>query len=63
MQDDLREAVEKLNSDVRNYLTPIFAYTDLLSCTAAEADRRKLAVMSHCADSILAALDEFVASL
>jgi len=63
VHDDLRQAIEKLNSDVRNYLTPIFAYTDLMSCTVAEADRRKLAVMSHCADSILTALDEFVASV
>ncbi len=38
-----------------------FAYTDLLICTAAEADRRKLVVISHCSGQILGALDEFVA--
>lgn len=61
MQEALRQAVEKLNSDVRNYLTPILAYSDLLSRNASEADRKRLAKISECAERILASLDEFVA--
>ncbi len=63
MQEALLRAVEKLNSDVRNYLTPILAYADLLSGTASEADRKKLATVSNCAEQILASLNEFVASV
>lgn len=63
MQEELRRAIEKLDSDVRNYLTPILAYSDLLSRGAPQADRRKLAKISECAERILASLDEFMASL
>ena len=60
MEEALRGAVEKLNSDIRNHLTPILAYTDMLSCNAAAAERKKLAVIALCAENILSALDEFV---
>lgn len=63
MQEELRRAIEKLNSDVRNYLTPILAYADLLSRRVPEPDRRKLAKISKCVELILASLDEFMASL
>ena len=60
MEEAFQRAVEKLNSDVRNYLTPILAYSDLLSSSASEADRKKLAIISTCAENILHCLDEFV---
>ena len=57
---DLRRAVEKLNSDVRNYLTPILAYSELIGQSLAEGDRHKVEVMTECAEKILKSLEEFV---
>ena len=57
---ELRDAVEKLNSDVRNYLTPILAYGELISQTVPQEDRRKVEVILECADKILASLQAFV---
>ena len=60
MEEAFRLAVEKLNSDVRNYLTPVLAYADQMSSTASKAERKKLAIISQCAHNILKALEEFV---
>lgn len=60
MDDALRRAVEKLNAEVRNSLTPIFAYSEMLMSTAVESDRKRLAVISSCAENILQSLDTFV---
>lgn len=60
MEEALRRAIEKLNSDVRNYLTPILVYAELLAQTAPESDRSKLAAISASAEQILLCLNEFV---
>lgn len=63
MDEPLRRALEKLNSNVRNYLTPVIAYSDSLASKAPETDRHKLLVITACAEKILGALEEFVAQV
>ena len=57
---ELRQAVEKLNSDVRNYLTPIIAYSDMLTADLAGPELRKVMVIQQCAQKLLTSLEEFL---
>jgi len=63
MKDPLCTALEKLNSDVRNYLTPILVYSEMLRRKAPDGDREKLFKISDCAEKILASLEEFVSHM